>query len=72
MAVAAIVICNGPRDREVVLLWVHASIPAVNNDMGPPLDAGRKIRNAVRAHRLALDINSAERSYKPLSPQALS
>jgi hypothetical protein len=68
----AIVIFNGPHDHEVVSLWVHTSIRAVNNDMGPPLDAGRKIRNAVQAHRPVLDISSAQRSYKPLSPQALS
>jgi hypothetical protein len=68
----AIVNFNGPRDHEFVSLWVHTSIRAVNNDMGPPLDAGRKIRNAVRAHRPVMDLNSAQRSYKPLSSRALS
>ena len=63
---------DGPRDHEVVSLWVHTTIGAVNNDIGPPLDVGRKIRNAVRAHRPVLDLKSAQRSYKPLSPQALS
>jgi hypothetical protein len=68
----AIVKFNGPRDHEVVSLWVHTSIPAVNNDIGPPLQDGQKIRNAVRAHRPVLDVTSAQRSYKPLSAQALS
>lgn len=63
----AIVIFSGPHDHEVVSLWVCTSIRAVNNDMGPPLDAGRKIRNAVRAHRPVLDIKSAQRSYKRLT-----
>jgi hypothetical protein len=65
-------IFNGPRDHEFVSLWVDSSIRAVNNDVGPPLDPGRKIRNAVRAHRPVLVMNSARRSYKPVPLQELS
>jgi hypothetical protein len=68
----AIVIFNGPHDHEFVSLWVHTSISAVNNDMGPPLDAGQKIRDAVRAHRPVLDLDSAQRSYKRLTHRELN
>ncbi len=68
----AIVIFNGPHDHEFVSLWVHTSISAVKIDMGPPLDAGRKIRDAVRAHRPVLDLDSGRRSYKRLTQRELN
>lgn len=69
----AIVIFNGPRDHEFVSLSVYTSIRTLNNgSMGPPLDPGPKIRRALRAHRPVLDMNSAQRSYKPLTQRELN
>lgn len=68
----AIVSFNGPRHHEWISLSVYTTFASVYDDIGPPLDAGRKIRDALRGHRPVLDLNSAQRSYKPVPENELS
>ena len=69
----AIASFNGPRHHEWVNLSVYTTMAAIDNqDIGPPLDPGRSIRDALRTHRPVLDVMSAQRSYKPVPQNELS